>query len=61
MKALSSALLTGHDSAQLNRKAIVTPKAFSFHQKKNIHHLISSLISLPDLKVIAANLKKHPR
>ena len=26
--------LTGHDSAQLNRKAIITPKAFSFHQKK---------------------------
>ena len=35
MKAFSLTLLTGHDSAQPNRKAIVTPMAFSFHQKKD--------------------------
>ena len=35
MKAFSLTLLTDHDSAQLNRKAIITPKAFSFHQKKD--------------------------
>ena len=53
MKAFSLTVLTaltGHDSAQLNRKAIVAPKAFSFH-----------LISLPGLKMIAANFKKHLR
>ena len=56
MKAFSLTLLTGHDSAQLNRKAITTPKAFSFHQKKNSHHF--HLILLPGLKMIATNLKK---
>ena len=35
MKAFSLTLLTGHDSAQLNRKAIIAPKAFFFHQKKD--------------------------
>ena len=35
MKAFSLTVLTGHDSAQLSRKAIVAPKAFSFHQKKD--------------------------
>ena len=35
MKAFSLTLLTGHDSDQLNRKTIITPKAFSFHQKKD--------------------------
>ena len=35
MKAFSLTLLTDHNSAQLNRKAIITPKAFSFHQKKD--------------------------
>ena len=35
MKAFSLTLVTDHDSAQLCRKAIITPKAFSFHQKKD--------------------------
>ena len=36
MKAFSLTLLTDHDSAQLNRKAIITLKASSFHQKKDL-------------------------
>ncbi len=62
MKAFSLTLLTGHDSAQLNRQAIVTPKGpqgFLFPSEKKIHHF--HVISLPGLKMIVANLKKHPR
>ena len=56
MKAFSLTLLTGHDSAQLNR---LNTEGFLFPSaEKNIYHF--HLISLPGLKMIAANLKSIP-